>query len=110
MEKRGRKSWGHLMWELIIEQLVNGLPPSAVNKNIVAHVRRFSPQCVIKELPSLWTIRRARSVLLVIVQTLSAYRLGEADKWGEVFTDGSARCQESFQNLVISIEEDELYR
>ena len=106
----GAKSWGHMIWELIIEQLVNGTPPSAVNKNIVIHVRRFSPQCVIRELPSIWTIRRARSVLLVIVQTLAAYRLGRANKWGQVFTDGSARRQESFQNLVISIEEDELFK
>ena len=89
---------------------MNGTPPTAVNKNIVAHVRRFSPQCVIKELPSVWTIRRARSVMLVIVQTLAAYRLGEAKKWGQVFTDGTARRQESFQNLVISIEEDNLFK
>ena len=105
----GAMRWGHSVWELIIEQLVNGTPPSAVNQNIVAHVCRFLPKCVIKELPSVWTIRRARSVLLVIVQTLSAYCLGAAEKWGQVFTDGTSCRQESFQNLLISIEEDELF-
>ena len=108
--KRGQKGWGHSMWDIIIEQLVNGTPPSAVNKNIVAYVRRFLPKCVINELPSIWTIRRARLVLLVIVQTLAAYRLGQAEKWGQVFTDGTSRRQETFQNLVMSIEEDELFQ
>ena len=62
------------------------------------------------ELPSLWTIRRARTVILVITQTLAAYRLAKADKWGQVFTDATSRRQVTFQNLLISIEEDELYR
>ena len=93
-----------------MEQLVNGTPPAAVNKNIVSHIRRFSPQCAITELPSLWTIHRAHSVLLTIVQTLSAYRLGKANKWGQLFTDGTSRRQKSFQNLLISIEDDELYK
>ena len=53
---------------------------------------------------------RARTVLLVIVQTLAAYRLGKAEKFGQLFQDATSRRQDSFQNLVISIEEDELYR
>ena len=93
-----------------MELLVNGTPPSAVNKNIISHIRRFCPKCDISELPSIWTIRRARSVLLIVVQTLSVYRLGGAKKWGQIFTDGTSRRQQSFQNLLISIEEDELYK
>ena len=93
-----------------MELLVNGTPPSAVNKNIISHIRRFCPKCDISELPSIWTIRRARSVLLIVVQTLSVYRLGGAKKRGQIFTDGTSRRQQSFQNLLISIEEDELYK
>ena len=93
-----------------MEQLVNGTPPTAVNKNILTAVHHFSPQCQVLELPSVWTIRRARSMLLVIVQTLSAYRLGVAKKWGQLFTDGTSRRQQTFQNLLISVEEDELFR
>lgn len=108
--KRGRSSWPLYIWDLILEQLVNGTPPSSVNANIVSHVKKFSPTTIIKELPSIWTIRRARTVLLVIVQTLSAYRLAKADKWHQVFTDATSRRQVTFQNLVISIEEDELFK
>lgn len=108
--KSGSTRWGVEIWELILEQLVNGTPPSSINDNIIAHVKKFSPSTKIEELPSIWTIRRARSVLLVIVQTLSAYRLGLADKWPQLFHDATSRRQVSFQNLVISIEEDELFK
>ena len=107
---RGGRSWPHFMWEIMMEQLVNGTPPTAVNKNILTHVHHFSPECQVLELPSVWTIRRARSMLLVIVQTLSAYRLGVAKKWGQLLTDGTSRRQQTFQNLLISVEEDELFR
>ena len=84
-------------------------PPSSVNANIMTMIKTFSPSTVIQELPSIWTIRRARTVLLVIVQTLAAYRIAKADKWEQLFTDGTSRRQISFQNLIISIEEDELF-
>jgi hypothetical protein len=107
---KGRPRWGLDVWELIIEQLVNGTPPSAVNDNIISNVKKFSPTTQIKELPSIWTIRRARTVLLVIVQTLAAYRLGLAGKWGQLNHDATSRRQISFENLVISVEEDELFQ
>ena len=108
--RAGRPRWGLDVWELILEQLVNGTPPSSVNDNIIAHVKKFSPTTKIKELPSIWTIRRARTVLLVIVQTLAAYRLGFAGKWGQLNHDATQRRQISFENLVISVEEDELFQ
>ena len=73
-------------------------------------VKLFSPTTKIKELPSIWTIRRARTVLLVLVQTLATYRIAKADKWEQLFTDGIPRRQVAFQDLVISIEEDELFK
>ena len=107
--KGGTSSWPSYVWEIIIEQLINGTPPSSVNANIMTMIKTFSPSTVIQELPSIWTIRRARTVLLVIVQTLAAYRIAKADKWEQLFTDGTSRRQISFQNLIISIEEDELF-
>ena len=49
-------------------------------------------------------------MLLVIVKTLSVYRLGLAGKWGQLNNDATARRQMSFENLVISVEEDELFQ
>ena len=108
--KHGSKSWPLYIWELILEQLVSGTPLTSVNDNIVAHVKKFSPTTKINELPSIWTIRRARTVLLVVVQTLATYRIAKADRWGQLFSDETMRRQVSFQNLIISVEEDELYK
>ena len=109
-QRGGSMSWPLYIWDLILEQLVNGTPPSSVSANISAHVMKFSPTTKIKELPSIWTIRRARSVLLVICQTLAAYRLAKAEKWEQLFTDATSRRQVTFQNLIISVEEDELFK
>ena len=49
-------------------------------------------------------------MLLVVVQTLAAYRLAKADRWGQIFSDETERRQDSFQDLIISIEDDELFR
>ncbi len=104
--QRGATSWPHFVWELILEQLVNGTPPSSVNSNIISFLCCFSPTTVIKELPSIWTIRRGRTVLLVVVETLATYRLAKAKRWGQMFTDGSGRRQIALQDLALSIEED----
>lgn len=108
--KGGNSSWQPFMWDLIMEALINGTPPSAIRANIQLHIETFAPFIDTVELPSLWTIRRARTVILVICQTLAAYRLAKADKWGQLFTDATSRRQVTFQNLLISIEDDELYR
>jgi hypothetical protein len=93
-----------------MDQLVNGTPPSAVWSNIVLHVKTFSPSTTIKDTISYSIIKRARTVLLVVTQTLAAYRLAKADKWLQLFTDATSRRQVTFQNLVISIEEDDLFK
>ena len=105
-----QSAWPLFIWELIIEQIVNGTPPSSVNSNIVSMLQTFSPSTKISELPTIWTTLCARTVLLVIVQTLASYRIAKANKWEQIFTDGTSRRQVSFQDLIISIEEDELFR
>ena len=45
---KGRTTWPIYIWELILEQLVNGTPPSSINANNVANVKSFSPLTNIK--------------------------------------------------------------
>eukprot|EP00957_Ditylum_brightwellii_P173665 13222316-Ditylum_brightwellii.AAC.1 len=45
----------------------------------------------------------------IIAITLAAHQLGKANKFGQLNTDGTGRRQLYFQNLVISVEEDELF-
>ena len=74
--KRGSSSWPLFMYELNMEQLVNGTPLSAISSNIFSIVSTFLPSTVVKELPSIWTVRRTRTIILIIVEALAAYQLG----------------------------------
>ena len=103
--KRGSPSWPLFMYELIMEQLVNGTPPSAISDNILSFVSTFLPNTIVKELPSIWTVRRTRTILLIVVEALAAYQLGKSLWWKQLFTDGTSRRQTFFQNLAISIED-----
>lgn len=105
--RKGRPRWPLYIYELIMEMLVKGTPPSSINGNIVAHVRSFCPTIIIKELPSIWTIRRTRTVLLIVVEAIAAYRLGRSKKWQQLFTDATTRRQTLFTNLAISIQEED---
>ena len=93
------------MYELIMEQLVNGTPPSAISDNILSFVSTFLPNTIVKELPSIWTVRRTRTILLIVVEALAAYQLAIALCWKQLFTDGTSRRQTFMQNLAISIED-----
>ena len=108
--KGGQSSWPLHLWELMMKQLVLGVPPSAVYQSIGSTVREYATGVKFEHPIPITTIRRARTVLLVVVQTLASYRLAKANKWGQLFHDATSRRQLSFQNLVISIEEDELFR
>ena len=99
-----------MIWELIIDQLVKGTPPTSVNDNIKDFVCKFSPTTKIRELPSIWKIRQAPLVLLVIFQTMDAYRLSKANQWEPLFADATSQRQVIFQNFVISIEEGNIYK
>jgi hypothetical protein len=76
--QRGATSLPLLVWELIMEQLVNGTPPTSVNANILSFVRCFSPMTIIKKQPSIWAIRHRQTVHLVVVETLVTYWLAKA--------------------------------
>ena len=100
--EKGAPSCPLYIWKLILKQVVNCTPPSSVASNIIAHVQAFSSTTVIKELPSIWTIRRWRTILAIVVQTLAAYCLGPSSKRGQLFTDGTRRRQILFRTWLLA--------
>ena len=66
----------------------------------------MQPDAVIDELPGVWFVRRCRTVLLIVCQLLSAYRLAKAEKWGQLNCDATQRHQSSYLNLVVSCVEE----
>ena len=47
---------------------------------------------------------QCRVVVQNLNKLLAAYRLGNAPRWIELFTDGTTRQQIAFQNLVIGLQ------
>ena len=98
----GSRKWPVHVVLLICELLVGGTPPSAIPANIQTMSAAFTG-AEATELPSINFVRQCRTVLQNINETLSALRLGQADTWHQLFTDGTTRRQIAFQNLVIAL-------
>ena len=94
--------WSLHIWQLLIEQIINGTPPSSVSKNIVSFTKMLCPKTIpINELPSVWTARKARTVITTIGETLAAYKLAEYEYYGQLHTDSTQRRQISRENILI---------
>ena len=106
-DSRGRR-WPLHIIQLFLELLVAGVPPSSVNASIVAFVKVVAPhiKIVLEELPSIWFIRRCRTVLLTLCTLLAAHRLASAKKWGAFHSDGTARRHIDIIDLTITIQEE----
>ena len=103
----GSSKWPIPVVQIVIEQLVNGSPPTSIRCNIASFVALLMPTSDITELPGLSFIRECRVAINIIGETLTAYRLANATKWEQAFTDGTSRRQISLQNLVIALLDDE---
>jgi hypothetical protein len=97
----GAKKWLVHIVLLICELLVNGTHPSAVPANIQTTCATFTG-VEATELPTVNFVRECQVVLQNVNKSLSAFWLGNADTWHQVFTDGTTRRQIVFQNLVIA--------
>ena len=95
------------MLQLVLEMLVNGTPPSAIPKNVASQVALTTPELKVEDLPCEGYIRKCRTILRIVGETLTSYQLAKQGKWKQLFTDGTSRRQVSLQNLIINIIEDD---
>ena len=86
--------------------LINGTPPTSIPLNIVSQFVLTNNNEEMMEVPSVTYIRKCRSALRIVGETVTAHRLAKAHKWEQLFTDGTSRRQIALQNLVISVVED----
>mmetsp|Transcript_9019 Transcript_9019/g.15350 ORF Transcript_9019/g.15350 Transcript_9019/m.15350 type:complete len:310 (+) Transcript_9019:2116-3045(+) len=82
--------WVWPLWivQLILEQLVNGTPPTAIPKNIRAQARLSTYGSKDIDVPCDEYCRSMRAVLRIVTETLAAYTLGKSKAWAQLFTDG----------------------
>mmetsp|Transcript_10920 Transcript_10920/g.19096 ORF Transcript_10920/g.19096 Transcript_10920/m.19096 type:complete len:299 (+) Transcript_10920:1323-2219(+) len=102
----GARQWPVWVVQLICELLVNGTAPVAVPENIQTMYETLygvKP----KELPDVSFVRRCRKIIEVIGETLAAIRLGDAEKWDQLWTDATTRRQIPFTALIIGMISDD---
>ena len=103
---RGQKG-GAAVWEdwvvlLIIELLVLGVPVKAIPGSIMTVYSTLYGKAP-DEVPSATYIRRCRSVVQVVGETLAAWRLAESENWLQIFSDATSRRQCAFQALIVGL-------
>ena len=106
--RRGAQTWSVHIILLICELLVNGMSPSTVTPNIQTTYAIMN-SCEAKELPSLDFVRKCQTVVENLNLMFAGLRLGNATTWHELYTDGTARRQIAFQNLVIGLKQNKKF-
>ena len=102
-KRGGSEKWSFAIRLWIWEQLSNGTAPSAIPRNMQSSVSLLYRTPML-ELPSVNFIREQRLPMQVANLLLSAYKLGKAKWWNQIFTDSTSRRQTSFQCLIIEVE------
>ena len=98
----GGSKWPLRIVLLICELLVAGAPPSSVPGIIKSNAAYYGAK--VHGEVSVNYVRQCRVVVQNLNELLAAYRLGNAPRWIELFTDGTTRRQIAFQNLVIGLQ------
>ena len=88
---------------MIMEQLVNGTPPTAIPANIASDASYLVPFLKVK-VPTVDLCRRMRGELRIVTETLAAYRIAKAQNWRQLFTDGTSRRQTTLLTSIIAID------
>ena len=97
------------MVQLILEQLVKGMPPSAIYPNIAsqADIYMLRVRIIIQDLPNINFIWSCRTIFRIIGGTLAAYHIVKVEQWDKLFSDGTGRSHNALQNLVIGVIHEE---
>jgi hypothetical protein len=82
--------------------LVNGTPPSAVPA-ILQSTSAHMIGAEVEELPSVNFVQECHVVVKKLNEMLAVYKLGVAELWTLVLTDGTNRRQMALQNLAIAV-------
>ena len=107
--KGGSYTWTIWMVQLILEKIVNCMPPAAISLNIayLDYLDMPRVKVIAQELPIISFIREFRTNLRIIGDTLTVYIIGEVEQWDKLLSDGTGRCQIFLHNLVIGIIDEE---
>ena len=91
---------------LICELLLIGIHPRAIPSSIYT---LYETLTVVEptEVPSMSFIRRFRTAVQVVGETIVAWKLVDADSWRQILTDTNSRRQCAFQALVVGLMDED---
>ena len=92
----GQSHWPLHICMLVCELLCNGVPPACVRETLQTTSAYFTGS-IVTELPSVSYVRECSTVLQILNDLLSAYKLGMNATWEHLCTDGTTRRQIGFQ-------------
>jgi hypothetical protein len=93
--------WDEWFVQMVLEMLSHCTPPSCIPPVILTVVESlYDDQTVnaVRQLPSVRTVPKWRSVLVVVTKTLAAYQLGRAElraaiyRWYKLETNSNTEC------------------
>ena len=87
---------------LICELLIIGNSPTSIPSSIYTLYETLTGVDP-TEVPSVRFIRKFRTVLQVLGETIAAWKLADADSWSHIFTDTTSRCQCAFHALSVGL-------
>ena len=87
---------------LICDLLIIGIPPRAIPSSI--HILYETLTGVdTTEVPSVSFMRRCRTVVKVVGETIAVWKLADSDSWRHIFTDATFGRQCAFQALFFGL-------
>jgi len=99
----GSRRWPVWVVQFVCELLVCGTLPRTIRNNLVIMYRTMYDKETSIEVLSLSFIRECRTIVQVVGETVTAIKLGQAEKWDQLWTDATSRRQISFQTLIIGM-------
>ena len=85
----GGRKWPVWVVQTICEMLTNGAPPSSIPDLLRTMVETMNGDAAVIKLPSVRFVRMCCTVVQVLGETMVAIRLGRANFWQQLFTDGT---------------------
>ena len=98
----GQSHWPLHICMLVCELLCNGVPPACVRETLQTTLAYFTGS-VVTELPSVSYVIECRTVLQILNDLHSVYKLVINDTWKQLCTDRTTWRQIGFRSLVIGL-------
>ena len=98
------------MTRLIVEALVTGASPVAIQKLLVAFSQTLAPNQTIKHSFSPTYINKCRTTMKVMAEVCAVIQLAQANGWGQLFTNATSIRKVPLQDVIFSLKDSNVFK